>query len=383
MSVVVSDLHLTRGTPPALARDFARLLALHRGERLIIAGDLFDRSAEASPPSIDELLERHSAVRRALSEHLEAGCEVVIVAGNHDAELGTRGASRELAETLSLSTSARGRLSIAPWFYREGDVHVEHGHLYDPDNAPAHPLVRGADPLGVRFVKSFIAPTGAYAFLNRNDRLPSELFAEAVTRYGARAPHVILTYFTAALRALYASGSRHPSAKERAEGDALLDAFAEGSGVAAASLRALCTRAPRATLESSWDTFARLYLDRVLGATAVLASLGLAARGHRQAAAGVGALGAATLAVSLLVARDRYGGRVVDALVAGAKLVSDLTGARTVIFGHAHTPSERSGYTNPGSFAFPAGERRVFARVAGGRASLEAMPPRAAPITPR
>ena len=78
-------------------------------------------------------------------------------------------------------------MRVSPWFFREGGLHVEHGHLYDPDNAPAHPLV-GAPSLGVHFVEEFIAKTGAFAYLNANDGTPLELFLCAFPGTGARAP---------------------------------------------------------------------------------------------------------------------------------------------------------------------------------------------------
>lgn len=378
-TLVVADVHLTRQTPRPVAADLARLFTEHPGARVYVAGDLFDRSAEAAPtPSVDEVLGAHPGLARALGEHLERGGELRLAAGNHDADVGREGFGDTLARALRLGPEARGRLSTTPWFFRDGSLHLEHGHVFDPDNAPGHPLVHGAPSLGVRFVHDFIAPTGAYAYLNRNDKLPLELFTEAFTRYGARGPHVVATFFRASFAALANAGPFYDLDAERASGDALLDAFALGADVSADALRGLLSAQEAPTLARLGGTFARLYLDRVAFTMALLSSLGLAASGRRRAALALAAVGMGCMLSSWAAGYNRYAGRVVTRLAAGAELVAGATGASLVVLGHAHSPEVTDGYANPGTFSFSPGETRTFLELhqAGDRvtAALRALP---------
>lgn len=363
-TIVVADLHLTRHTPREVGTALARVITAHPGSRLVVAGDLLDRSAESSPPSLDELFDRHPSLRRALGEHLTRGAELVLTAGNHDAELVESATQRDLARALALDARAAERVVVSPWIWRAGGLHVEHGHLYDPDNAPAHPLVTGAPSLGVRFVRDFIAPTRAYAYLNRNDKMPLELFIEAFTRYGLRGPFVVARFFRVAFAALGAAG-RAPIDEERAQGAPLLRDFAARIGVPASELEALAGRAPSPTMADALDTFARLYLDRVAATVSLLGGGTLALLGHQRAATAAFAFGAVAMLASWARARDRYGGRVAERLADGARLVRDVTGAHAVVFGHAHKPEVRDGYANPGSFAFPTGAERTYLRIGG------------------
>lgn len=353
-TLVVSDVHLTTHTPRAITRDLARLFDANRDARIVVAGDLFDRSAERVPtPSAIDVLDQHEGIRRALGEYIGRGGELWLCAGNHDSELAEPAFQQSLGAALRLDTKARTRLRITPWLLRFGALHIEHGHLYDPDNVPAHPLAMGTPSLGVTFVKEFIAPTGAYAYLNRNDRLPLELFVEAFTRYGWRGPHVVATYFKAAWSCLRQSGARYRPEAARAFGNAALPAFAHEHELDVDMLHALCKKAPSSTLASFGNTFARLYLDRVAATTALLAGAGLLAGKKRMAGMGLCALGAIGLLTSWSKKRDRYGGRVPDLLRDGAALVERVTDARAVVFGHAHVPEVSGTYANPGSFSFP------------------------------
>lgn len=64
-----------------------------------------------------------------------------------------------------------------------GEVHIEHGHSHDPDNAPAHPVVVGGRPLGVHFSAEFIHPTDTHRYLQANDGTPLNLFLAAFRWY--------------------------------------------------------------------------------------------------------------------------------------------------------------------------------------------------------
>ena len=143
--VALGDVHLTRSTPRAVSDDLARLVEMHSDARIVIAGDLFDLSADLPKQplkrAIEEVFSAHSQVKAALGRHIVQGGELWLVSGNHDAAVGFDDFRTALETALDLPNEARLRLRTTPWFFREGNVHIEHGHVFDPDNAPIHPLV--------------------------------------------------------------------------------------------------------------------------------------------------------------------------------------------------------------------------------------------------
>lgn len=333
----------------------------------MFAGDLFDLSAEAPirPPreALGEVLAHHDAVGPALAEHVDRGGELYLVGGNHDAHVAAEEFQSALAAALALSPSGRRNVRTSPWFFRFGGVHVEHGHLYDPDNAPAHPLVTGEPSLGVHFVESFIAPTGAHHYLNANDQMPLELFLSAFTHYGRRAPYVIYRYFHTAIGAMLRSGPFYRAHEERLVGDAETRRFADDVGLPAEVVEAVLAEGARPTMESLSATFTRIYFDRVLCTIALGLGLGSVAAGARTAGALLAALGGVGLAYSWSRGKNRYEGRVTDRLADGAARIAERSGAKLVIFGHTHREALEDAYANTASFAFP--------RKAPGRPFLE------------
>jgi UDP-2,3-diacylglucosamine pyrophosphatase LpxH len=360
-TVVLADLHLTARYSRAVGADLAAFVRAHAGARVVFAGDLFDLSAEPTL-SLADALEAQPEIVRAFGEHVTNGGELWTVAGNHDAEL----ASSEddaLSRALDLHGEARARLVTTPWFFRIGDVHVEHGHLYDPDNAPGHPLVASQASLGVHMTREFIAPTGAYEYLNENADTPLALFLRSFTRYGARAPYVIYRFFHAAVTALAGSGARYAGPDEAVRGDALVDAFAERMGVDPLHARTLLRDAPSPTLASMRDTFSRLYLDRVAATIALGGGAALLASGRTRAGTAALAAGAIAMTASWAVGHNRYRGTVIERLAEGARLVEHTTGARAVVFGHTHHSQTVGAYTNTGSFAFSREEHRPYLEI--------------------
>jgi predicted phosphodiesterase len=359
--VVLGDVHLTRSTPRAVSQDVSRLLADHPGARVVCAGDLFDLSADPPrlpvPRAVEAVFEAHPAARSAFAAHLERGGELWLVSGNHDASVGLADFRSAVESALALSPEAKARLRTTPWFFRDGDLHIEHGHLYDPDNAPAHPLVIGEASLGVHFVEQFIAPTGAFRYLNMNDETPLKLFLSSFAHYGPRAPYVIYRYFHAAIHAILRSG---PHFRSRAAGEIPLgmqeaERFAEALGVPPDLIEAMLPLGARPTLESMSRTFSRLYFDRVLSTLAMSAGLSAAALGQKRAGKAVFSLGALAMTLSWARGHNRYRGTVAEQLADGAERIAEATGAKLVVFGHTHREALGERYANTASFAFPHG----------------------------
>lgn len=381
-TIALGDLHLSRATPARVGDALAALLGTHAGARVIVAGDLFDFSADHPASDLDAALGAHPKARAALARHLDRGGELWLASGNHDAEVATGGFAERLVTALGVSNDAKAscaaRVRTTPWFFREGGVHFEHGHAFDPDNAPAHPLSKGAPAsLGVRFVRDFIAPTGAHAYLNRNDKKPLELFLSSFTLYGPRAPYVIYKYFDTAFRCLAGSGPMWRAGAPRGgdeDGDAELASFARAAGLDEEAVRTMAAAHPEPTLASFRRTFARLYLDRVAATVAIAGGGVAAALGYGSAGAWAVGLGVVGLAVSWGLGHDRYNGAVVERLAQGARDVRAASGAGLVIFGHTHREAENDGYANTGSFAFPANDRgRPYLEIEGTPAAPRAM----------
>jgi hypothetical protein len=369
-TLVLGDLHLVRGSPASLVSDVARFVRDHRGARIVSAGDLFDLSADfpgaPKPRALASAFAQHEEVRASLREHVDRDGQLWFVSGNHDAAIGD--GADGIADALGLVGEARTRIRVTPWFFREGGLHLEHGHLYDPDNATTHPLVVNTRSLGVHFVEEFLAPTGAFHYLNANDGTPLELFVSAFTRYGLRAPYVVFKYFDTAFRVLGQSGPFYRGTAEAVTGKDREDDFAREHDVSMALIDTMLELKRDPTMSSTVGTFQRLYLDRVFATVALAGGLGgLLARRDRLAFTCL-AVGATIMGASWALGYDRYRGTVPELLASSADAVARATGARLVVFGHAHREALHGSYANTGSFAFPQGAPgRPYLEIEGDR----------------
>lgn len=375
-TVVLGDLHLVKESPAALVADLRALAEAHRGARLVVAGDLFDLSADypgvSKSLALRRAFEETPRVRQVLAEHVDRGGELWLLAGNHDSAFAEPAARNEVALHLGLVGDARGRVRVSPWFLRDGPLHLEHGHLFDPDNATDHPLASDLRSLGVRFVEDFIAPTGAFRYLNANDGTPGKLFVSAFTWYRWRGPYVVFKYFDTAFRAVLSSGPFRDGEADAATGQAREAEFF--SEIADGSLRVLLGLPRRPTMGSLAATLSRLYLDRVAATCLLMAGVGLLTAGKPRAARWAIGLGGLAMGLSWALGHDRFGGSVPERLREGADAIRRASGAELVVMGHAHRESTSEGYANTGSFAFPRNAPgRPFLEVAreGGRPVAE------------
>lgn len=359
--VIIGDAHLVRDGRSEVARDLAALVRAQRGATIVFNGDLFDLAAESAyfcgAEALRAILGTHGELRAALAEHLDAGGELVLVAGNHDDEVTTAAGRDALFDALGLGGPSRARLRLTPWFARlgpEGALHVEHGHHFDPDNALPHPLAP-PDPawasLGIALMREFIAPAGAHALVHANDGTPMQCLLRAVEIFGPRAPAIIANYFRSAAAQVRRSGRRYPAAAAQESGRAAVDDFARAWCLASDQVEALAARGARPRLVSVRETFLRLYWDRVLASAVLSVAAGSALLGGPGARVAAGA--AAVLVGSIAAGRNRYRGRVQAALVDNAAHIAAATSARAVVFGHIHEAVGKGVYRNTGSFAFP------------------------------
>jgi len=366
--VVVSDVHLSHGTSRDTAFALGRLVERHPGHEIVLNGDVWNLSLD--PPGRDPtesalaMLRPHGALCHTLRAHLAAGGRIVVVPGNHDAGVGKRSFRAALLAELELGGDAP--LEVAAWLVRRGPVHVEHGHVYDPDNAPTHPLVPpapGTEPLGVALTRRFLAPNDAFDFAHATEITPLEALARAFRVFGARTPLLLARYFVEAGRFSLEARFRPELLAEKRAGDALFAIAAREAGVEASLLRALDEDRPRPTHESFEQAFFRLYFDRVAGVAGIVAGGALVAALRGFWGVGVGVGSALYLYESVRRGANRYEGLPVKRLRAAAARVAELTGAGLVVFGHTHVADSAPAYLNPGSFAYRSGPGRPYAYI--------------------
>jgi UDP-2,3-diacylglucosamine pyrophosphatase LpxH len=355
--IVASDLHLSADASAGTVRDLSRLVHEHPGHELILAGDVFNLSWE--PPeraAVDAVLALFSAfpeLGQTLRGHLSQGTPLTLLAGNHDAGLISPELRAALLNRLELRSDAP--LAIAPWFVRRGGVHIEHGHFYDPDNAPAHPLAQWSprtEPLGIALTRRFVRPSGAYHFSHAHETTPLAGIAKAFRIYGARTPLIIAQWFQVAGKLCLETREHGRFAAEERAGEAALLKFAQLVELDPEVLHALLRTGAVPTHRNFRDTFMRLYFDRVFASMGLFMSAA-AYLAWRSRAAGIASLLAG---LYLIQSVQRTGNRYEDLpearLRAAAQRVRELTGAQAVIFGHTHHVDEVPGYANSGSFGY-------------------------------
>jgi predicted phosphodiesterase len=367
--LVFGDLHLTHGAGLRASQDAARLVRDHQGHEILLNGDIFNLSHEPASrdpaTSVAALFRGHAALREACAHHLRRGAPLTLLAGNHDQAVA--GPEVRLAVLRTLELQDGSPLATVQWFARRAAVHVEHGHAYDPDNAPAHPLAPWSaetEPLGVALTRRFVVPSGASRFAHQHETTLLAGLLRALLTYGSRGPGVVGAYYRTAAQLWREAGGRSAVARARELGEARVHSTAQQTGLAVEVVRNLVRTAARPTLVSRTDTFFRLYLDRSLAALITGGGLFAAAVAHSAAALGVAGAGALYLSTSVARSRSRYAGALEGRLRAAARSVAEVSGAGLVIFGHSHRPDAvASHYLNPGSFALPSGPSRAYVHV--------------------
>lgn len=365
--LVVSDLHLSRRACRSAAA-LAELLRQYPDHELVVAGDFFDLAFD--PPSkdpsesIEEILSCHRELCEVLSQRLARGVPVTLLAGNHDAAVASEDTRARLTRVLELPASVP--LTTFPWFVRRAGVHIEHGHFYDPDNAPNHPLCLWnprTEPLGVAMTRRFVAPNHAMMFAGAYQVTPLAGFLQVLSEYRLRAPLVIANYFaTAGGLCLRAHTERATMVAESEMGARVLVEHSRTLGVPAGDLEVLLGGGAEPTHHGFRATFMRLYFDRIFATLGTAVGLGVVAFGHPQGLLLAGA-GAFYLVGSVRTHGSRYRDLPGERLRDAAGRILEATDAKGVIFGHTHVEDVSPGYLNLGSFAFSERARRPYAEI--------------------
>ena len=372
--LILSDAHLSKKYGSEVDNALAQLLPRYPDCEIVLAGDIFDLSLDSPKTPVEEslcaALAPHEGVVRTLRSHLLRGQKLTLIPGNHDAGLSNESVARKLRHSLGAPND--DSLEVAPWFIRRGNVHIEHGHLYDPDCAPNHPLAlpnTHREGLGTALMRRFVAPHDALFLAHKNQLTPTTGLRTAFEEWGSRAPWVIFDYFkTATQLCLEAAYDKRTILSERSLGDRQVDPYSARSGVSAPSIMALLDLAPKPTHHSFRSTFLRLYFDRIFAAAALgagLSMLSTAGLGALTGSALISAPGTLTTAGALLATlgggyltsntlmqKNRYGDKVVGQLADAAHAVRAITKSDLVVLGHTHVEVDEPGYCNLGSFGF-------------------------------
>ncbi len=352
-TLVLSDVHLGDGHGHDAGRALARLLTEHTHKDLILAGDTFDLTlgpkTEATGETLGKILAHHEPVRAALRAHLERGKRVTLLPGNHDAALKQRETRAELWKTLA--PPHEEALCVRDWFTNFGPAHIQHGHLYDADNAFAHPLAPfriDAEPLGTALMRDFVGPSGALSFAHAHETSPVRGLVRAFREFGPRAPQIILLYFRVALALCLRATRKDEVAVDEREGERALLELALETGLAEEQLRSLAELRQTPTHLSPKETWHRLYLDQVsAGALFTFA----ATQAFSNPVLGLPpALVASGLFIKRKLKPIDYHERMNEAARQAAHKIRELLGAELVVFGHTHSAHEEPGYVNLGSF---------------------------------
>lgn len=372
--LVLSDVHVSRDYGVRVGSRLSEILREHQDCEVVLAGDIFDLSLDGAEVPVHESLSRalgpHTELVGALRDSVSSGQKITFVPGNHDSGLDDKTAQLTLKRLLCAPNDSA--VEVNSWFLRRGDVHIEHGHLYDPDCAPDHALCPPSlqsEGLGTALMRRFVSPNDALVFAHKNGTTPVSGLIRAFQEWGPRAPLVILNYFrTAAALCAESVTHRELIAQRKSLGGARLEAQAELTGLSEDALKSMLACAPTPTHHGFLSLFHRLYFDRILAGCSLAAGLGLLTAAGLGGAAltsplftGSGSLTTSGALLSslgggyLLKSRDkkkRYAGTVVGQLGEAAKQVKEITQSKLVIFGHTHVEVDEGGYVNLGSFGY-------------------------------
>jgi UDP-2,3-diacylglucosamine pyrophosphatase LpxH len=330
--LIVSDLHLTdvednsdgwkayKSSRYVVDRDFAALVkgfGMQEGRSaLVLNGDIFDfdlvTAVPEQPPwpvsraerrrGLDATEEKSAwKLRRILDDHpvfmdtlawfLEQGHEIVYVMGNHDREFHFDAVRRVFMEALEVrcGKECASRMVFEPWFFfRSGQIYVEHGQQYDYYSSFQHllcPTVRShgdellALPMGnlsnrlLMARMGFFNPHATEFIMNAFSYLVHWLKYYAFSRHG-----LVFNWFFGSIQSLRTllkyryKLRRHPPDCSQAMEDQ-----AKRHGLSVQTLNRLVSLGKRPITDRVFRVMREFWLDRVMiallmtGATIALA----------------------------------------------------------------------------------------------------------------
>ena len=374
--LIVSDMHFSTRSGEDEVDRFCAFLDWLEGGRgdagedpptLVVAGDFLNLdiidyreepgSRLKSDANLERIMRRFPRLASSLAAFLARGGRLVLMAGNHDAELFDPAAARMLKNILAgrLPEGKKGAiegldLGSPARFLPGGNVHIEHGNRFDGDNAferVSLPSVQRGElpllPLGSLITRDLLSRIPELNWDGFFNKTPLPLFLTILRRHGVLGGLFIVWCYHRTAFTLMRESFRRKHDR---------------------GLRAVDGAIP--TLHSPMRTMRRLYLDRSLPFAFFCFWLCAFPLVHCFAGLDIFLWGAAAfLAVILagLMEGNRYRETMFQACRRGAEGIAAGGKARTVILGHTHV-AETTGmnggsdlYLNSGSFTQPVEEK--------------------------
>jgi UDP-2,3-diacylglucosamine pyrophosphatase LpxH len=322
---------------------------LTREERAHGLGSAADHSAH----KVRAVAARHARVFCALARALDAGHELIIVQGNHDAEWHWPAARRAFLEALCAHVGAdrreglRRRLQFHPWFYYvPGLLYVEHGHEFDPMCSYGDPVLPlcPRDPRRIRATPSevllrYVArPTRGLSTFG-HEQASFLTYLRMATSFGLLGALRLFWRFSSASLRLLRDGLGGTTFKLERRSARRLRALGRRYRVGTDVLRTLKSLHTRPIARSAQSLLRCLYWDRIaLGLLVALAwTLALASAPYEDAVRGSLLATVAAALVGLVSSR----GRDIDPgprMRRGAWEIARRLGVPYVVMGHTHDP---------------------------------------------
>lgn len=407
--LVVSDLHLGEALiePSAAGKAhlervsaaFSRFLEYYashpvagRPWRLIVAGDMIDfvrarlvaglpharrPGGQWASDALDHIVALHRDPFVDLAAFLAAGHEVVVLRGNHDADLHWDEAQARLVEHLVTfapcdPAGVRARVQFSRWFWHEAElIYVEHGNQYDKFCSFEHvldPTLGGQseleDPIAHQTFRAFARQIASTCDLHAIDHWKLPDFARWLAGLGPRLIGRLLVTYLGSVRWMLATRRRLLRlARETHERHAArLRELAAGVGLEHQVVQRLHALRERPAGLRLYHGLRMLYLDQLVALVAtLLVVLGvqlspLDAPTRTELSVAIGGLALVVMGC-LLALRDVS---PVPKLSRAARRIREVLPVRYVVFGHSHVPTaERLGhsavYYNTGSWTGDSG----------------------------
>jgi UDP-2,3-diacylglucosamine pyrophosphatase LpxH len=388
-TVVISDIHLceverTSGlwmryrqapySPDRAIADMIAALLREVGDGtlcLVLNGDVFDfdaprvidgeskfhdqpRTAANAVPMLTAILDDHPVFVEVIGSLLASGHELVIVSGNHDAQLVFPQVREVLFKRLVSSAlrmggfdsdALRRRIVFRTWFHRTDDgIVIEHGNQYDEYCAHRYPMApfgRNRDEvqptLGSLAARNLLSRMGYFnPHVDRSYMLSVVGYAVHWARYYLFSRHSLAAAWMLGAVRTMASLIRAKHLGSAARRDANVRAAAEETGVAEALVAKHAALFSKPSEDGLVRVMRELWLDRFAFATVVLSVVALwllLARGPMLAGAAFTPMlfVGYELAMPKPTLDDNWRG-VQDK----AMDVARIHGASAVVFGHTH-----------------------------------------------
>jgi len=333
---------------------------------------------------MERIIADHPRWFGALRAFLANGHRVVIVTGNHDAELCWPAIQALLRETLHAPDEEK--LVFCEWFYLSGgDTYISHGHQYDHNcvTDPINPLIsvhgrpRVRVPFGDLAGRYMLNGMGYFnPHATDNFIMSATQYARFFFRYMLRTqPLLLWSWFWTAMATLLISLRDHwrPAMRDPLRVDEKVADIAQRSNATASMVRKLRALDVPSVCRKPFALLRELWLDRGLLFLAILFAAWQIVL-HINIAFSISPLWIVVPLALLLPPYAIYAKSVKSAVFTApllddrrASLIAEITGAKRVVFGHTHIAEQRTvgpveffnvGFWSP-AFAEPECETRI------------------------